>query len=131
MVNRSASWAEWDEELLASELLDLQTEYFDLALTGFGTKEIDDLIFHEPPAEDAVPPLSSHPITRPGDLWLCGPHRVLCADSSESVARLLDGSKPFLMVTDPPYGTELDSGWRDRAGLNACGNTDAGHTRRR
>jgi hypothetical protein len=62
-----------------------------------------------------------------GDLWLCGnrrnQHRILCADatSPEAVARLLGDRKPFLLVTDPPYGISLDSEWRDRAGLNGCG----------
>jgi hypothetical protein len=56
-------------------------------------------------------------------LWLCGGHRVLCGDatSAEAVARLLAGGKPQLMVTDPPYGIELDSEWRDHAGLNGSG----------
>ena len=49
MVNRSATWADWDEELLAIELLDLQTSDFDLALTGFDTKEIDDLLLDDSP----------------------------------------------------------------------------------
>src|SRR5215210_2095625 len=54
MVNRSATWADWDEELLAIELLDLQTSAYDLALTGFDTREIDDLIYDSAPVEDAV-----------------------------------------------------------------------------
>ena len=120
MVNRSATWADWDEELLALELLDLQQSDFDLALTGFDTKELDDLLLDDAPAEDAAPPLPDNPITRTGDLWVCGPHRVLCGDATnaEAVSRLLGEGKPFLMVTDPPYGIELDSEWRDKAGLN-------------
>jgi hypothetical protein len=120
MVNRSATWADWDEELLALELQDLQTLDFDLSLTGFDTKELDDLLLNNAPDEDAVPPVPDHAITRTGDLWLCGAHRVLCGDatSPEVVSRLLGEDKPFLMVTDPPYGIELDSEWRDRAGLN-------------
>ena len=119
MVNRSATWADWDEELLAIELLDLQTSEFDLALTGFDTKEIDDLILTDGPDEDATPPLPGQPVTCAGDLWLCGPHRVLCGDATDAgaVSRLLGDQKPFLMVTDPPYGIELDSEWRDRARL--------------
>src|ERR1019366_1151315 len=64
------------------------------------------------------------PVSVPGDLWLCGAHRVLCGDSTsaDAVARLLEGQKaPLLMVTDPPYGISLDSEWRDRAGLNGRG----------
>jgi ParB-like chromosome segregation protein Spo0J len=109
MVNRSATWADWDEELLAIELLDLQTSGFDLSLTGFDTKEIDELILNDSPDEDETPPLPAVPVTEPGDLWLCGPHRVLCGDATqpEVVSRLLDESKPFLMVTDPPYGIDF------------------------
>jgi DNA modification methylase len=133
MVNRSATWADWDEELLAIELLDLQTSDFDLALTGFDTKEIDDLMLDDTPAEDAAPPLPDHPVTRDGDLWLCGSHRVLCgnATDAEVVSRLLGERKPFLMVTDPPYGIELDSEWRDRAGLNGCGPAEPSYLKHR
>ncbi len=62
-------------------------------------------------------------MTKPGDLWLCGSHRVLCGDATDAaaVSRLLAERQPFLLVTDPPYGIELDSEWRDRAGLNSCG----------
>lgn len=61
-------------------------------------------------------------MSRPGDVWLCGPHRVLCGDatSPEAVAWLLGDRKPLLLITDPPYGIELDSEWCDRAGLNGC-----------
>jgi len=123
LVNRSATWADWDEELLTRELLDLRTADFDLALTGFDTSEIDDLLLSDTPAEDDLPPLPAEPVTCAGDLWLCGPHRVLCGDATDVavVSRLLGPRKPFLMVTDPPYGIELDSEWRDRAGLNGRG----------
>lgn len=133
MVNRSATWADWDEELLAIELLDLQTSDFDLALTGFDTKEIDDLILTDSPDEDATPPPPAQPVTCAGDLWLCGQHRVLCGDATDvdSVSRLLRESKPFLMVTDPPYGIELDSEWRDRAGLNGCGSAEPSYLKSR
>src|SRR5580693_4778801 len=73
------------------------------------------------PAEDAAPPLPENPITREGELWICGPHRVLCGDatSSEAVAILFGSIKPELMITDPPYGVEYDPQWRQRAGLGA------------
>jgi hypothetical protein len=60
-------------------------------------------------------------------------HRVLCGDatSAEGVARLLGERKPRLMVTDPPYGIELDSEWRDRAGLNGCGPAEASYMKKR
>jgi hypothetical protein len=84
MVNRSATWADWDEELLTVELLDLQTSDFDLRLTGFDTKEIDDFLLKDIPDEDATPPLPVVPVTKPRDLWVCGSHRVLCGDATDA-----------------------------------------------
>ncbi|HEY6343618.1 MAG TPA: DNA modification methylase [Bryobacteraceae bacterium] len=121
LVNRSATWADFDEELLALELQEIQESDFDLSLTGFDPGEIDALLAmdDEERANDA-PPLPATPVSQLGDLWLLRDHRVLCGDatSAEAVARLLGDRKPRLMVTDPPYGIELDSEWRDRAGLN-------------
>src|SRR5260370_4207379 len=111
LVNRSARWADWDDDLLALELQDLQASNLDLAMTGFDAKEIEHLLLTTIPAEDAVPPLPAHPVSRAGDLWLCGSHRVLCGDATdpEMVSRLLGKCRPCLMVTDPPYGIEFDS----------------------
>jgi len=133
MVNRSATWADWDDELLALELLELQTSDFDLALTGFDTKELDELLLTDAPDEDSVPPVPAVPITKLGDLWLCGSHRVLCGDATdaEAVSRLLGKRKPFLMVVDAPYGIELDSEWRDRAGLNKRGRAEPSYLKHR
>jgi hypothetical protein len=135
MVNRSVTWADWDEELLALELQELNEADFDLSLTGFDPKEIDDLLLvaDDDDQADAVPPVPENPVSCPGDLWLCGKHRVLCQDSTnpEAVARLLNDRKPILMVTDPPYGIELDSEWRDRAGLNGCGPAESSYMKRR
>jgi len=135
MVNRSVTWANWDDELLAQELRDIEESGLDIALTAFDSKEIDDLLAsleEEAPSED-VPLPPAVPASRTGDLWLCGPHRVLCGDSTDAadVARLLGDSEPFLMVTDPPYGIELDSEWRDRAGLNGCGAAEASYMKTR
>src|SRR5450432_2068246 len=70
LVNQSAMWADWDEELLKIELLDLQTLDFDLSLTGFDTKELDDYLLNDTLGEDAAPPLPVVPVSKPGDLWL-------------------------------------------------------------
>jgi hypothetical protein len=98
---------------LALELQELSEADFDLSLTGFDPGEIDALLVDPEDDEkaNAAPPLPETPISREGDLWLCGPHRVLCGDDtkSEAVARLLAGRQPLLMVTDPPYGIQLDS----------------------
>src|SRR6202142_3154698 len=127
MVNRSVAWAEWDEDLLALELQELSEADFDLSLTGFNPGEIDGLLsIPDEERANAAPPLPDVPVSRVGDLWLCAngrnQHRILCGDAlrSADVARLLGDRKPILMVTDPPYGIELDSEWRDRAGLNTA-----------
>lgn len=69
------------------------------------------------PRLDEVPPLPEDPVTAQGDLWVLGPHRLLCGDAEDpvAVARLLNGAKPTLMVTDPPYGVDYDPAWRSRA----------------
>jgi ParB-like chromosome segregation protein Spo0J len=134
MVNRSVTWAAWDEELLALELQELNAADFDLDLTGFNPGEIDDLLAlpDEEKANEA-PPVPENPVSRTGDLWLCGKHRVQCgnATDTEDVAKLLGDRKPILMVTDPPYGIELDTEWRDRAGLNGCGPAEASYMKKR
>jgi hypothetical protein len=135
MVNRSVSWASWDDELLSLELQELNEADFDLSLTGFNPGEIEALL--GAPEDDeranAAPPLPEDPVSRLGDLWLCGPHRVLCGDATnaDAVARLLGDRKPLLLVTDPPYGIELDSEWRDRAGLNGCGPAEPSYMKKR
>ena len=122
MVNRSVAWAEWDEELLSLELLDLKGLDFDLSLTGFDPRELDALLANQ--AEDekanAVPGLPEVAVTQADDLWVCGSHRVLCSDSTQesAIAKLLAGNIPFLMVTDPPYGVEYEPEWREETGLN-------------
>jgi DNA modification methylase len=138
LVNRSAAWAGWDEELLALEFQELNEADVDLSLTGFDPPEIDDLLLPDDDEKaDAAPPLPDNPVSRPGDLWLCShpphQHRMLCADatSPDAVAHLHGGRQPILMVTDPPYGIELDSEWRDRAGLNGCGAAERSYLKHR
>src|SRR5215470_7201696 len=134
LVNRSATWADFDEDLLALELEDLQEADFDLSLTGFDTGEIDGLLaIDDEERANAAPPLPESSVSQVGDLWICGQHHLLCGDatSAEAVARLLGDRKPRLMVTDPPYGIELDSEWRDRAGLNGCGPAEASYLKHR
>jgi DNA modification methylase len=134
MVNRSVTWADWDEDLLSLELQELSAADFDLSLTGFEPGEIDGLLaIPDEERANTAPPLPDHPVSRVGDLWICGKHRVLCGDAlrSEDIARLLGERKTILMVTDPPYGIELDSEWRDRAGLNGCGAAEPSYMKHR
>src|SRR5450631_3303119 len=75
MVNRSVTWADWDEELLALELQELQELDFDLDLTGFDGKELDVFLALEDEEQaNAVPPLPESPVSRTGDLWILGNH---------------------------------------------------------
>jgi ParB-like chromosome segregation protein Spo0J len=107
--NQLALQAGWDNELLALELGELGELGFDLDMTGFGEDEIAALTpggtegLTDP---DEVPEPPAEPITKAGDLWLLGEHRVLCGDSTkaEDVARLMGGEKAKSVVTDPPYG---------------------------
>ena len=134
LVNRSATWADFDEELLALELLEIQASDFDLDLTGFNAGEIDALLaIPDEERANEAPPLPDVAASRPGDLWRLGKHRALCGDatSPETVTRLLGERKPRVMVTDPPYGIELDSEWRDRAGLNGRGPAEPSYMKKR
>ena len=135
MDNRSHEETDWDLDLLGPELEELHSLDFDLELTGFDQHEIDRFLADlslEDRANEA-PPLPDDPVTRPGDLWLCGKHRILCSDATSpgAVAQLLSERKPRLMVTDPPYGISLDSEWRDRAGLNGCGPAEPSYMKKR
>lgn len=139
LVNRSVTWAEWDDELLARELAELAAADLDLESTGFDPQELDQLLRDITPEAtlDEVPPVPETAISRPGDLWQCGKgrhvHRVLCGDATNAsaIGRLLGKEQPLLMVTDPPYGISLDSEWRDRAGLNQCGPAEASYMKHR
>jgi ParB-like chromosome segregation protein Spo0J len=85
LANRSASWAEWDSELLPLELGDLKELGFDLSLTGFGEIELGTLLADKTEGltdPDDAPAVPEHPVTQPGDLWLLGRHRLLCGDST-------------------------------------------------
>jgi DNA modification methylase len=121
LANRSAGWAEWDTELLKIEMADLQAADFDLALTGFEALEIENLFKEEVAAsseevDEEVPQPPADPVTKPGDVWLLGKHRLMCGDSTviTEVEKLLVGAQPSLMVTDPPYGVDYDPKWRDQ-----------------
>jgi hypothetical protein len=116
--NKLALNAGWDEEVLNAELKALADLQFDLGTVGFDMAEVRFLARLDATGDpEAVPEPPAEPVTKPGDVWLLGPHRLTCGDSTNAadVARVLDGAKPHLMVTDPPYGVEYDADWRNKA----------------
>ena len=121
MVNRSVAWAEWDEELLGLELLDLKGLDFDLGLTGFDSRELDALLDGIDGQagltdEDDAPEPPENPVSRGGDLWLMGKHRLLCGDSTDSasVKRLMAGQQADMVFTDPPYNVAYEGYTKDK-----------------
>ena len=112
--NKVADLATWDLDLLPIELSDLQGMDFDLGLLGFSEEELAKLL--DPGVKegltdpDDVPEPPDEPVTKPGNLWILGEHRLLCGDSGnpEHVDRLLDGAKIHLVNTDPPYNVRVE-----------------------
>jgi DNA modification methylase len=109
-VNKMAELADWDEDLLRAELLDLQGIEFDMDLLGFDVETLEDLLYIEPERDDSkddeVPEAPAIPVSKLGDVWLLGKHRVMCGDSTriEAVNKLMDGKKADMVFADPPYG---------------------------
>jgi DNA modification methylase len=118
--NRLALSAGWDADMLRLELGELQLDGFDLGLTGFDGDEIASFMA-EPTTgltdPDEMPPVPDTPVSQLGDIWILGRHRLVCGDSTDpdTVAAVLGGVRPHLMVTDPPYGVNYDPAWRNAA----------------
>ena len=122
--------AGWDEQMLREQLAALKDANFDLGLLGFDDLELARQLADQDDAgltdEDEVPAIPIAPVSRLGDLWLLGSrkgrqHRLLCGDATagQDTTRLLTVPQtPILMVTDPPYGVDLEPEWREQAGLN-------------
>ncbi|MEP7366940.1 MAG: ParB N-terminal domain-containing protein, partial [Acidobacteriota bacterium] len=110
MDNRSHQESTWDDSLLAIELGELRDLAIDLSITGFDPAEVDDLFALAGGTDgltddDAVPETPEKPVSRPGDLWQCGPHLVICGDATcdSDRQRLLGDQQADLVFTDPPY----------------------------
>ncbi|ALN88523.1 DNA methylase family protein [Lysobacter capsici] len=118
--NRLAENAGWDEELLALELAELRDADFDLDVIGFSEEELDELLGNGENEgqtdEDAVPEADSKPVSRAGDVWLCGNHKVICGDatSAEHYAALLGDELIDMTFTDPPYNVDYGNNPRDK-----------------
>ena len=120
--NRVAEEAEWDYDFLKIELADLDGLE---DLTGFDAEELDKILTPEPTEgltdEDAVPEVQDDPISKEGDVWILGRHRLMCGDSTsiDAVEKLMDGRKADMVFTDPPYGVDYEGiNNDDRAGLD-------------
>ena len=113
--NKLAELAGWDEEMLKLELGELRADDFNLELMGFSLEELDDLLNLGEEGgkagltdDDDAPEVAENPVSRPGDLWVLGNHRVMCGDSVvlTDVERLMAGAKADLVFTDPPYNVD-------------------------
>lgn len=114
--NRMALDAGWDEELLKLEIEALQGEDFDVGLTGFDEKDLADLFKTDEEDVkdddyDLTAALEKAAFVEKGDVWVIGRHRLVCGDATneEDVAKLMDGKKANLILTDPPYGVSFKS----------------------
>jgi len=112
--NRTSEESEWDSELLKMELKELDLKDFDLELTGFNEDQLNSMLFEEKEGltdEDAVPELPEEPITKLGDIWKLGNHRVMCGDSTiqDSLNKLMDNNLADLLHTDPPYNVNYSN----------------------
>ncbi len=120
--NRIAENAGWDDAMLRIELEALMGEGFDLDITGFDADALAELIAGDEPDnegqtdEDAVPEFSETPIARPGDVWIMGPHRLLCGDATlaTSYDALLQGAPVDMVFTDPPYNVNYANSAKDK-----------------
>ena len=120
--NRIAENAGWDDAMLRIELEALQLDGFDLDITGFDADALAELIAGDEPNnegqtdEDAVPDVGETPISRPGDIWIMGQHRLLCGDSTvaKSYTRLMQGDLADMVFTDPPYNVNYANSAKDK-----------------
>ena len=127
--NKLALNAGWDEDLLKIELNALESLGFDLTIIGFNAEELDDLVLEEDidaflTDEDEVPEVPDDPISKLGDIWLLGKHRLMCGDSTSQsdVDLLMDLNEADMVFTDPPwnvnYGANTHPDYKERTILN-------------
>jgi len=122
LANRSATWAEWDDDLLRLELDELKLDDFDLALTGFDADQLLAIIAGEETGtqgntdDDAVPDVPETPVSRLGDVWVLGKHRLLCGDATQegSYQALLGSDRVSMVWQDPPYGVNYANSAKDK-----------------
>jgi site-specific DNA-methyltransferase (adenine-specific) len=108
--NRTAELAAWQPEVLASQLIELEAAGFEIA--EFGFEKVEPMIDPDSIVEDEIPELPADPVTKLGDVWQLGKHRLVCGDSVDdaTVDTLLNGNPVDLVFTDPPYGVSYTGG---------------------
>ncbi|MGD0775073.1 MAG: site-specific DNA-methyltransferase [Candidatus Solibacter sp.] len=114
--NKLALNAGWDAEVLRAEMAALEVDGFDLAVVGFSTDELLALMAATEPEvagaadEEAVPEPPAQPVTLPGDVWLIGPHRLICGDCRDGniISKLFRGDQANVAITSPPYATQRE-----------------------
>jgi hypothetical protein len=109
--NRTNEEAEWDIDLLKTEMKELELADFNLDLTGFDEDQLNNFLFEEQEGltdEDEVPETPEEPITKLGDIWKLGNHRLMCGDSTveDTFKNLFNDNKADLIFTDPPYNVD-------------------------
>jgi len=117
--NKLALNAGWDTELLALEIQELKATDFNLSILGFTDEELNNLIpvnvTEGLTDEDSVPEPPPEPITKPGDIWILGKHRLMCGDSTsiDHLEKLCDGRQVDMWLTDPPYNVAYEGKTKD------------------
>ena len=111
--NKTNEYSDWDMGLLIQEFTDLLDNNYDLELTEFDADELEKLIVGEKEGltdEDAVPETPEEPKTQLGDIYKLGEHRLMCGDSTsiDAIEKLLDGTRPDMVFTDPPYNIDYE-----------------------
>ena len=111
--NKTNEYSDWDMGLLIQEFTDLLDNNYDLELTGFDADELEKLIVGEKEGltdEDAVPETPEEPKAQLGDIYKLGEHRLMCGDSTsiDAIEKLLDGTRPDMVFTDPPYNIDYE-----------------------
>lgn len=119
--NKLALNAGWDEDLLRAEMEALAAEDFDLPVMGFSDDELAGILAEPTVAEgktdeDSVPEAPATPVSKPGDIWKLGHHRLLCGDSTvlTNVEKVLDGALADMVFTDPPYNVDYGNSAKDK-----------------
>jgi len=117
--NRTAEESEWDSELLKMEIKDLEAKDFKLDLLGFNEDQLNDMLFEEKQGltdEDEVPEAPEEPISKLGDIWKLGNHKLICGDSTilNNYEKLFNENKADLLMTDPPYNVDYEGKTKDK-----------------